>query len=179
MKGIIIFCVLFLTAACNYEKKIDAPFAFTELAMQPGMEITATNKNGVVSVVYVDALTRLYQWDDYEERRTLIPRQKRWFGMLGAYDPASAYLWQMFGPRIVAEDSQLNFQTREALNKWLKQSSQFFDWVYNNEGLVVGFAKSPDRKQVNIEVYQLYLNGRKPTVLMGSRPDNLHVTITN
>ncbi len=68
MKGIIVFYVLFLTAACNYEKKIDAPFAFTELAMQPGMEITATNKNGVVRVVYVDALTRLYQWDDYEER---------------------------------------------------------------------------------------------------------------
>ncbi len=53
MKGIIVFYVLFLTAACNYEKKIDAPFAFTELAMQPGMEITATNKNGMVRVVYV------------------------------------------------------------------------------------------------------------------------------
>jgi hypothetical protein len=41
---------------------------------------------------------------------------------------------------------------------------------------VIGFFKSLDRNQVNIEVYQLYVNGIKPTMLKGSRPENLKIT---
>jgi hypothetical protein len=40
---------------------------------------------------------------------------------------------------------------------------------------VVSFAESPERNQVNIEVYQLYLNGKKPYQLDGSQPEKLEI----
>jgi hypothetical protein len=58
----------------------------------------------------------------------------------------------------------------------LKQGSSVLDRVYTDDGFVVGFARSPERNQVNIEVYQLYLNGKKPSQLDGSQPDKLKIT---
>ena len=169
-------CLVYFLVACTEEKDPISPYEFTELAMLPGMKIEAENKNGSVSIESLDSLKRLYKWDGRSEVRVLIPRTYRWYGMMGAYDPADAYIWEIFNPRIVAEDSQLYFQTMEEVEKWLYQSSAILDWVYNDEGLVVGFAKSPNRNQVNIEVYQIYLNGEKPNKLEGSRPENLKVS---
>jgi len=97
-------------------------------------------------------------------------------GRLGAYDPATAYFWEIFGTRIVAEDSQVNFETMEDVEKWLHQGSAVLDWVYTDDGLVVGFVKTSSRNQVNIEVYQFYINGKKPSKLKGSRPENINVS---
>ena len=152
------------------------PYSYTELAMEPGMIIEATNKNGTVFIEYIDPLKRHYQWDDFDEERDLIPRKKRFMGELGVYDPTHAYIWEVFTPRIVASDSQLHFDSMSDIDKWLYQSSAVLDWVYTDDGLVVGFRKKPSRNQVNIEVYQLYLNGEKPTKLKGSRPENIKVT---
>jgi hypothetical protein len=149
------------------------PYPYTELAMEPGMHIEATNKNGTVSIDYIDPLKRRFRWEDHDEVRTLIPRKERWLGELGAYDPAPAYIWEVFTPRIVATDSQLHFDSMSDIDKWLYQSSPVLDWVYTDDGLVVGFSKNPNRYQVNVAVYQLYLNGKKPTNLEGSRPENI------
>ena len=152
------------------------PYLYTELAMETGMHIEATNKNGTVSIEYIEPLKRRYQWDDFDEERDLIPRKTRFMGKLGAYDPADAYIWEVFTPRIVANDSQLHFDSMNDIDKWLYQSSLVYYWVYTDDGLVVGFGKKPSRNQVNIGVYQLYLNGEKPTKLKGSRPENIKIT---
>lgn len=57
--------------------------------MKPGMVIEATNKTGTVTIEYISPLKRRYKWDRFDEERTLIPREKRFMGKLGAYDPAS------------------------------------------------------------------------------------------
>ncbi len=141
------------------------------------MVIEATNKNGTVIIEYLSPLQRRYKWGSYEETRTLIPRKKRFSGWLGAYDPASVYFWEFWKPtpRIVAEDSQLNFKSMKELKARLYQGSAVLDWVYTNNGLVIGFVESPNRDQVNIEVYQYYINGKKPTVIEGSRPENIKI----
>ena len=82
----------------------------------------------------------------------------------------------MFSPRVVASDSQLHFDSMSDIDKWLYQSSGVLDWVYTDDGLVVGFNKNPSRNQVDIAVYQLYLNGEKPKKLKGSRPENIKVS---
>ena len=169
------FVIIFNLVACG-ESVPTEPYSYTELAMEPGMHIEATNKNGTVFIEYIDPLKRRFRWDDYDEERTLIPRKKRFMGELGAYDPADAYIWEVFTPRIVVRDSQLHFDSMSDIDKWLYQSSDVLDWVYTDDGFVVGFRKKPSRKQVNIEVFQLYLNGEKPAKLEGSRPENIKVT---
>ena len=43
--------------------------------------------------------------------------------------------------------------------------------VYTPDGLVVGFARTLERYQINIERYQILIRGRKPSGLKGARPD--------
>jgi len=151
------------------------PYPYTELAMEPGMAIEATNKNGTVTIEYLSPLERRYKWGRYDEIRTLIPRKKRFYGELGAYDPASAFVWED-GPRIVATDSQLYFKNMKEVKAELYQGSAVMDWVYTDYGIVIGFSTSPSRKQVNIDVYQYFINGKKPTKLAGSRSENIKIT---
>jgi hypothetical protein len=171
-------CLLFLSVltACDSSDALNGPYPFTELAMRPNMIIEAVNKHGKVSIEHLSQLERRYRWDDYDEKRTLIPRTERWQGQLGAYDPASSYIWEIFKPRIVAVDSQLHFTDVDEADSWLHQSSAVMDWVYTDDGLVLGFVKSPERNQVNIEVYQIYIDGDKPTKLQGSRPNNISIS---
>ena len=151
------------------------PYPYTELAMDPGIIIEATNKNGTVIIEYLSPLERRYRWGRYDEKRTLIPRKKRFRGRLGAYDPATTFLIS-YGPRILANDSQRHFQNMEEVKAKLYESSAVMDWVYTNNGLVVGFSKDPTSKAVNIDVYQYYINGKKPTKLEGSRPEKIKIT---
>ena len=168
-----ILYIAFNLTACG-ESAPTEPYPYTELAMEPGMIIEATNKNGTVIIEYISPLERRYKWGRYDEKRTLIPRKERFRGLLGAYDPASTFLIS-YGPRIVADDSQRHFQNMEEVNAKLYESSAVMDWVYTDDGLVVGFSKDPTSKAVNIDVYQYYINGKKPTELKGSRPENIKI----
>ena len=152
------------------------PYPYTELAMEPGMIIEATNKYGTVIIEYLSPLERRYKWGRHNEKRTLIPRKERFLGLLGAYDPATTFLIS-YGPRIVADDSQRHFQNMEEVKAQLYEGSAVMDWVYTDDGLVVGFSKDPSSKAVNIDVYQYYINGKKPTKIDGSRPENIKITI--
>jgi hypothetical protein len=140
--------------------------------MKPGMSIDeATYKNGTVIFDYVSPLVRRFRWDKFDEVRTLIPRKKHFLGELGAYDPAGAWVWEVWKIRIISNDSQLHFESMEDIEKWLYQGSAVEDWVYIDDGLVVGFSKNSSRNEVDIQVYQFYLNGENPKKLKGSRPE--------
>ncbi len=175
--GLFSFVFFWILLSCDDRRVL--PYEFTELAMESGMRIEASNKNGTVTIDYISPLTRRFRWDDYDEVRSLIPRKERWLGELGAYDPADAWVWEVWTIRIVASDSRLHFDSMRDIDDWLYQSSDVLDWVYTDDGLVVGFRKKPSRNQVNIEVYQLYLSGEKPKKLKGSRPDNIKVSYTH
>jgi len=170
----IIVCIISLIS-CDKPNGQNKPYPFTELAMDEYTVVEAKNKSGTVVIEYISPLVRRYKWDGYNEVRTLIPRKERWLGKLGIYDPAEQSIWNIFSPRIVAEDSQLHFSTNTELEKWLYQGKDAYDWVYTNDGLVVGFIKSRDRNQVNVEIYQLYVDGKKPITLEGSRPGNIKI----
>lgn len=137
--------------------------------MSERMLIQAANKNGEVSIEWLGPLERRYKWDEYDEVRTLIPRETRWLGELGAYDPATQYFCIFCPIRIVASDSLLDFKSMEEVDAFLYQSSAVVDWVYNDEGWVVGFSKSPQRNQVSVEVFKITINGKPPQKIEGSR----------
>ncbi len=181
-KKVFFYILLFLFALFlfrqifAFEFRSTEPYHFTELAMQPGMIIEAQNKNGEFSIKWLGPLKREYGWNGEKAIRTLIPRKERFTGRLGAYDPASAsFITVMFRTRLVADDSILNFSTMEEIEARLYEGSAVLDWVYTDDGLVLGFFESPDRHQVSIDVYQFLLNGKKPNGIKGSRPELIKI----
>jgi hypothetical protein len=154
---------------------------FVGLAMVSGMQIKATNKNGTVIIEYLSPSKRRYIWEGYEEVRVLIPRKRKWLGMLGGYNPATRYFWEFWKPmpRIVANDSEIHFDNMDELVKFLYQGSEYYDWTYTDDGLIVGFGHDDTREQVNIDVFQAFVDGKKPDVIDGSRSDNIHVIYKN
>jgi hypothetical protein len=158
------------------EPRTTEPYEYTELAMVPGMVIEAENKYGTIRIDAISKLGRRYQWDGFDETRILIPRKERFMGELGAYDPAPSPTWEFWYQRIVARDSILDFSSMEDMKARLNQGRAVMDWVYRDDGLVVGFGRAPDRRQINVDVFQFYINGKKPTVIEGSRPEQMRVT---
>ena len=43
------------------------------------------------------------------------------------------------------------------------------------DGLMIGWSKTPSRKQLNVEVWQIYISGKKPGELAGSQDDKIIV----
>ena len=126
-KLLLSFIIIFNLFSCSDSVPTE-PYPYTELAMEPGMMIEATNKNGTVIIEYLSPLERRYKWGRHDEKRTLIPRKERFMGLLGAYDPATTFLIS-YGPRIVADDSQRHFKNMEEVKAQLYEGSAVMDWV--------------------------------------------------
>lgn len=171
-----VIILIFLGIAGCEEAPPKHPYSYTELALEEGMTITATNKNGTVNIKWLSPLKRQFSWGNNKAVRTLWPRKERFMGKLGAYDPAPQSTFNFWsGVRIVSDDSRIDFSSREELDAFLYQGSAVLDWVFNNEGWVVGFAKAPSRNQINIDLYRITINGKSPGWIKGSRPNQIQV----
>src|ERR1041384_5238981 len=101
----------------------------------------------------------------------LWPRWERWNGSLGAYYPGVGEHWRgNHGiTRGVLEEGQQHFHSIEDVLKWLHlQQMQYANCVYSDDGLVVCWERVLVRKQLNVNVWQIYIEGNKPTKLEGS-----------
>jgi hypothetical protein len=93
-------------------------------------------------------------------------RTERFNGMLGVYSPGH----NMSGPRIVYVESELYFDSIQEGMAYL-QDSAGYDWVYTSDGLAVGYRQVPERRQVSIALYQLYVDRDKPSSLPDSKDE--------
>ncbi len=151
-----------------------------EVVMSPGMRITATTPVGVITVTAVDALTRSYTWEGATRSVEMGPRHERWYGSLGLYYPGPGFHWKEHKgiARAVVEEGQQHFKTAEEAMKWIK-SRDWIPFVYRDDGLMVGWGKTLPRKQLNVEVWQILIDGKKPERLTGSQNDKIVVeTVT-
>ena len=111
------------------------------------------------------------------------PREKRWYGSLGIYFPGPGDHWNEHNgiTRGVVEEGQQHFETPEQALKWIDEHKStkyvggrpFMHYAYRNDGLMVGWSKTPERKQLNVEVWQIYIDGKKPTKLAGSDDEKI------
>lgn len=103
------------------------------------------------------------------------PRQERWYGSLGLYYPGPGNHWKSHNgiTRGVLGEGQQHFKTVEETLAWISEQKRWMPFVYRNDGLVVGWRKVPPRKQLNVEVWQIYINGEKPMALPGSEDDKI------
>lgn len=143
-----------------------------DAVLSPGQTVEATNKNGGIRISYQGPTGRKYEWDEQQKVLKLKVRPEPFQGKLGLYDPADSWLFSG-GTRLVVEEAVRDFENEEQMNAALVESNDYMDWVYTNDGLVVGFGRTPARRQVDVDLWQFLLRGRKPTNLPGARPDRI------
>lgn len=143
--------------------------------LDQGQSVEASNNNGTIRISYVSPTKRKYEWDGKSRTVKMIARAEAFQGRWGLYDPADSWGFSFSEVRMVVEESVRDFEDMEQLRAALVQSSAVLDWVYTSDGLVVGFGRTPSRKQINIDLFQLLVRGQKPSGLAGARPEQIRL----
>lgn len=144
--------------------------------LQPGQSIEATNRFGRVRVSYVSPLERKFEWDGGSRVVKMTARPEAFLGELGLYDPADCLV--VFAPlcrtpRLVVREAVRDFDSYDQLYAFIHEGRDVMDWVYTSDGLLVGFGRSPEREQINVDVRQLTVDGQRPAALNGARNGNI------
>ena len=153
-----------------------------EVVMAPGTEITAQTTNGEIKIRSGQNYERSYTWNGATRSAKLWPRKQRWYGSLGIYYPGAGEHWKSNGgiTRGVLDEGVLWFKTVDDAVNWIKRArSSGVDYVFTDDGLLIGFGKLPARKQVNVDVWQIMIAGEKPRSLPGSKNDLVSVSKTS
>lgn len=147
----------------------------TEFVLPEGMVITASNPNGTITITAGHGTERIFSGPGWKKERNLIPRDTRWYGSFGLYDPAESF--SPFG-RLLVDEGRLFFHSESETLKYLDEGSTYFKPVFNNRGLVVGYhvenmpGGEPTR---SVQIWQIYINGQRPQSLRGA--DDTAVTV--
>lgn len=150
---------------------------WTEYVLTDGMVITAETTAGPVRITGQKGTKRTYSGDGWSKTRHLDPRDVRWYGSLGLYDAALS-----LSPhgRLLIEEGRLFFDSTRDAVRYLR--TRDVPLVYNNQGLAVGLkvVEWPGRERKEpvrtVEVWQIYIKGRKPVSLPGAKDEAISVT---
>jgi hypothetical protein len=145
-----------------------------ELVMVKGSSIEAKTVNGKIKITADDGLSRTYTWDGASRTAQLRPRKNRWYGSFGAYFPGQDFHWDENNGirRGVMEEGQQHFNSLDEAIAWLKLPYNS-DCVYRDDGLVVCYSKNIERFQVNVNVWQIFIEGIKPLIPPESTGDRI------
>jgi hypothetical protein len=158
IKKNIILIIYFLTiTGCYYGVE-------PEIVMSKGMQITAKTPEGKIVIIAGGDYERIYKWGNCITKVTHYPRKQRWDGSKGIYYPAFNCK-ECNGIKLVnAEEGQQHFDNIHSAIEWIKSKRGLC--VYRNDGLVVGW--DVWYQILSVEVWQILINGEKPTILEGS-----------
>ncbi len=147
-----------------------------EVVMVPGMRITAKTSVGTISVTATGLLTRTYTWEGASRSLEMDRREERWYGSLGLDYPGPGDHWKEHNgiTRAVVEEGQQHLHSLAEFRKFVKDHS-YHPVIYRNNGLFFCWGKVLGRRQLDVEVWQIVLNGRKPTKLPGANDLGLKV----
>jgi hypothetical protein len=104
------------------------------------------------------------------------PRGERWYGSLGLYYPGPGDHWKEHNgiTRGVVEEGQQHFKSIKEAMAWIEKR-KYMPFVYRNDGLMVGWSKTPERRQLTVEVWQILINGKKPMALPGAQDSAIEI----
>jgi hypothetical protein len=156
-------------ASCQGPPK-DRPIPVeNEVVMEPGSRITAKTPAGTIVIGAGQGLRRSYTWNGATRAVEMLPRDERWYGSLGIYFPGPGNHWVEHEgiTRGVVEEGQQHFNSTDDALAWLKVQN-WQPHVWNSTGLVVGWRTVPERRQLNVDVWQVYVAGKKPADFPGA-----------
>ncbi|MDZ8119224.1 DUF4258 domain-containing protein [Pontiella agarivorans] len=147
-----------------------------ELAISQGMVLNL-NENRSLTIESIDPLTRSYILDGYTNVVKLTPDTVRYYGRMGL-SGSSAWKGSRGIDRAVFSEGQQHFYSADEAISWLTlgwNGTNGIGLVYTSDGLAVGYKETGSRRQINIDVWQVYINGRKPEDLPGASDEKLQV----
>lgn len=132
-----------------------------EIVMNKGMKITAATSEGTIIITAGKGLKRSYTWEGETRSVVMWPRGERWYGSMGIYYPGPGNHWKEHNgiTRAVVQEGQQHFYTKEEALEWLR-IPYHSSCVYNSNGLVVCYSKVLKRRQLNIDVWQIFIGGK-------------------
>ena len=135
-----------------------------EIVMSPDSTIEATTKIGKIIIKSGKGFKRYYTWEGATRSVVMWPREYRWIGSFGLYYPGPGFHWKEHNGinRGVLEEGQQHFNSIDEAKSWLKLPYHS-DCIYRDDGLVVCFSKTLERHQLNVEVWQIYIEGKTPS----------------
>jgi hypothetical protein len=141
-----------------------------ELVMSEGDTILATTDAGKIEVLAGAGLKRSYTWEGATRTAKLLPREERWDGSFGAYFPGPGEHWKNHNgiTRGVLQEGQQHFKDKKSALDWLATRQKWYPTVFTNSGLAVSFGKVAERRQINVEVWQIMIEGKPPKGLRGA-----------
>jgi hypothetical protein len=151
-------------------------FIRNEPVLLPGNVVRAKTSVGTIAIRADGGFGRTYSWEGADRFVVMQPRHERWYGSLGIYFPGPGDHWEEHQgiTRGVLSEGQMHFETLEEARKWLS-SLTYYPHVYRNDGMVVGWGKALSRNQLNVDVWQVLINGRKPEQLPGADDGSITV----
>ena len=152
--------------------------AANEIVMAPNSEITQTSSVGTITITAGRGLKRCYTWEGATRCVEMGPRDERWYGSLGLYFPGPGDHWAEHNgiTRGVTEEGQQHFKSMDEALTWLK-NQEYPSLIYRNDGLVVGWGKNLPRRQLNVSVWQIFIDGKKPTQIPGAQDERITVKL--
>lgn len=161
---------------------LPAAFGATELVMYEGVTIKAQRDGSSISVRSGKGIDRTYEWNDCTLKSHMGERRQRWFGSMGIYDPAPSFGFS-FSPRgcsgisrTVVEEGQIHFDDLRFASEWIRRRPSSYKTVWTNDGLLVSWTTVPGRTQLNVDVWLMCINGRRPAQLDGATDSAITVT---
>jgi hypothetical protein len=148
-----------------------------EVVMPANARIEATTPEGTITIKSGTGLKRFYSWDGATRSVVMWPRPSRWFGSLGMYYPGPGFHWLPHKgiKRGVLNEGQKHFNTAEEAVRWLSQRNNN-DCVYRDDGLAVCFSKNLNRYQLNVDVWQIYVEGITPSAFKETATEDKNTT---
>lgn len=142
---------------------------YSEVVLKPGTSVTATNANGTVTIEAGEGTERTFKGQGWTQTKKLVARRERWIRSLGLYSPSG---------NVMADEGRLHFASTSEALRYLYVGSDFYKPVYTNNGLVFGyfFDASGWPTMRHIELYQIYINGKRPTAIPGADDSALSVS---
>lgn len=155
-------------------------YAGTELVMREGVTIEARTENTSIMVTSGKRFDRTYEWDRCKLKSDMVARKQRWFGSMGIYDAAPSFGLSTGGcsgiSRTVVEEGQIHFDDLQFALKWIERRPKSHKTVWTNDGLIVSWNIVPGRRQLNVDVWLMCINGKRPKQLVGSNDSAITVS---
>lgn len=161
-----------------------------ELVMREGTRIEASHDGSTITVTAGKEIDRIYESGGCKLKSNMNARTSRWFGSLGIYDPAGSVGWSLFTPaacngisRTVVGEGQIHFDDMQFVYEWIRRQQRGYgktgNTVWTNDGLLVAWNTVPGRAQLNADVLQICINGKRPKNLEGATDSAIKIAFSS
>jgi hypothetical protein len=143
-----------------------------------GDVLTIQNKHGTMSITADSNRKRTYTWGGASRSVFMLSRSEPWHGALGLHWPGPGDHWEKHAgvTRGVLSEEQRDFADEAEFGAWIKERQKWYDARYTPDGIVGGWSTNLERHQLNVELWQITIGGKRPTDLDGGTTDWLSWT---